>query len=427
MTKRNTKPDKKKNNKIVAPSHTKSYYRFSKDFPSVTDNEGFRDNAFIRNSPTKKASLRRRLIALFVCVFIATYIVMMLGFAVSHLPIKKNNTVTPDGVQASHILSGYNAVYLTGDVLSYSSAEILISEFKMSGVDTVVIDFKDAEGNFYFKPSIGVSNDALFKASDNAASIVKQFRDADIDVFAKMSCFADDIYARNNQDTTAYVMVTPESGSSEQVKTLWYNTGADSHAWLDPFSNEIMYYLRTVITDVAEMNVDGIIFDHAVLPTAAEADNAIFSGAFGQDKSTAEQMISFINTLNSTYINCVTGITVPSDIIINSISEKKLPSAAYSGCDFIMPDARLSLIPDNTILDNMQYKKPSVSPNEFITQYISSITTLLAESEEVNNTGVFPILETSDSTLVQISAVSASGGNSYMLYNTNMDYRILNK
>ncbi len=427
MAKLKIKTDKKKNRKIAAPSHTKSFYRFSKDFPSVTDNEGFRDNEFIRNSPAKKASLRRRLTVLFVCVFTVTYLVMMLGFAISHLPIKKSNTLTPDGVQASHILSGYNSVYLTGDVLSQSSAEILISEFKMSGVDTVVIDFKDAEGNFYFKPSIGVSNDALFKASDNAASIVKQFRDAGIRVFAKMSCFADDIYARNNQDNAAYVMVTPESGSSEQVKTLWYNTGADSHAWLDPFSNEIMYYLRTVITDVAEMNVDGIIFDHAVLPAAAETDNAVFSGAYGQEKSTAQQMISFINTLNSTYISCVTGITVPSDIIIASISEKKVPAAAYSGCDFLMPDARLSLIPDNTILDNMQYKKPSVSPNEFITQYITSLTTLLAENEEVNNISIFPILETSDSTLVQISAVSASGGNSYMLYNANMDYRILNK
>ncbi len=427
MAKRNTKTDKKKVKRISTPSHTKSYYRFSKDFPSVTDSEGFRDNEFIRNSPQKKASLKRRLIALFVCVFAFTYLFVMLGFAVSHLPIQKSNIPASDGVQSSHILGGYNAVYLTGDILSYSSAEILISEFKMSGVDTVVIDFKDAEGNFYFKPSIGVSNDALFKASDNAASIVKQFRDADITVFAKMSCFADDIYARNNQGNAAYVMVTPESGSSEQVKTLWYNTGADSHAWLDPYSNEIMYYLRTVITDVAGMNVDGIIFDHAVLPSAAETDNAVFSSAYGAEKTVREQMISFINTLNSTYINCTTGITIPSDIVISSISEKKLPHAVYSGCDFIMPDSRLSLIPDNTILDNMQYKKPSVSPSEFITQYISSLTALLSANDELNNIEVFPMLETSDNTLVQISAVSTAGGNSYLLYNTNMDYRILNK
>jgi hypothetical protein len=55
------------------------------------------------------------------------------------------------------------------------------------------------------------------------------------------------------------------------------------------------------------------------------------------------------------------------------------------------------------------------------------MNTLLSEDEKTNNINVFPILETSDSTLVQISAVSAGGGNSYMLYNTNMDYRILNK
>ena len=68
MNKKN-KNEKQKNN-VTAPrqqkkaprvSRTKGYYRFSKDFPSVTDNNGFRDNDVFVTSPAKKAALRKKL------------------------------------------------------------------------------------------------------------------------------------------------------------------------------------------------------------------------------------------------------------------------------------------------------------------------------------------------------------------------------
>ena len=61
---------KKKGSPFPQVSHTKGYYRFSKDFPSVTDSEGYRDNDLIINSPAKKTSVRRKLILLFICVFV---------------------------------------------------------------------------------------------------------------------------------------------------------------------------------------------------------------------------------------------------------------------------------------------------------------------------------------------------------------------
>lgn len=416
------KKQKRQRKMPLSPSHTKSYYRFSKDFPSVTDSEGYRDNEVIVNSPAKKASVKRRLIAVFAAVFIVTYISAMLGFAISRLPVTEKGEASDGNNQALTVLSGYNAAFLTGEVLSFSSAESIIGEFRMYGIDTVVIDFKDASGYFYFKPSLSVSSDALYKAADNADDVVRQFRDAGIDVLARIACFADDIYARNNQDKAAYVISTPESGSYQQIQKLWYNTGTDSHAWLNPYSNEVLYYLRTIITDVAALGVNGIIFDYAVLPESTESDNAVFEGSSESEQTVQEQMTSFITTLNSTYLSCETGVMIPDEIMLSSISDGTVPDIVYSGCDFIVPDARLSLMTDDTILGNMKYTKPSVSPAEFIKQYVESIYTLLTSDETLAEIDVIPMLEASDTSSIQINSVASAGGRSYIVHSEEMIY-----
>ncbi len=420
---RKNAPEKqnKRRSKPLAPSHTKGYYRFSKDFPSVTDSEGYRDNEVFVNSPAKKASLKRRLIAVFVCVFAVTYFAMMLGFAVSRIPVEEKGEVS-QGNTAITVLDGINGAVLSGETLSYNSVENIISDFRMYGIDTVVIDFKDAGGYFYFKPSLAVSGDALYKASDNAADVVRQFRDADMKVLARIACFADDIYARNNQDKAAYVITTPESGSYRQIKKLWYNTGADSHAWLNPYSNEVLYYLRTIVTDVTDLGVDGIIFDYAVLPTSAENDNPVFDGTRESEKSVQEQITSFIMTLNSTYISCETGVFIPHETMLPALTEKTIPDICYSGCDFIAPDARLSTMPDNTILGNIKYTKPSVSPAEFIKQYTEGINTLIDSDDTLADIYTVPMLEASDTSGVQINSVSSAGGNSYIVSSDEMIY-----
>lgn len=419
--KNNDEKKNKRRKQPIAPSHTKSYYRFSKDFPSVTDSEGYRDNEVFVNSPAKKASLRRRLIAVFASVFVVTYITVMLGFAVSRLPAEEKGEVS-QGNTAITVLEGFNGAILSGDTLSYNSVENIIGDFRMYGIDTVVIDFKDASGYFYFRPSLAVSGDALYKASDNAADVVRQFRDADITVLARIACFADDIYARNNQDKAAYVIQTPESGSYQQIKKLWYNTGSDSHAWLNPYSNEVLYYLRTITTDVAALGVDGILFDYVVLPDTTESDRPVFEGASESGKSVQEQITSFIVTLNSTYISCETGVFIPHEKMIPALADKTIPGICYSGCDFIVPDARLSTMPDNTILGNIKYTKPSVSPAEFIKQYTEGIHSLLASDETLAGTYIVPMLEASDSSGVQIISVASGGGSSYIVSSDTMIY-----
>lgn len=414
MAKKQTVRKKKRVRSFIFPSHTKGYYRFSKEFPSVTDSEGYRDNDLIVNSPAKKASLKRRLIALFVCVFAVTYAVTLLCFSVSKIPVIPTQESTT-GEAETKAFSGCNASYLSGEVLSYSSAESVIGDMKYLGIDTVVIDFKDASGNFYYKPSLNVANEALLMASDNAQKIVKEFRDASIKVFARFAMFADDIYARTNQSEAAYVMTAPEEGSNEQVRSVWYSGGSDSHAWLNPYSAEVQYYLRVCIQDICVMNVDGIIFDYVQMPVSAESENVMLDSAENTE-TPSEAMTSFVSLLNNNYVDCETAAVIPIDVMLEAIKSGDTPSAFMSGCDFAVPDARLSLMPDNTIIGNRQYAKAALSPKEFITDYINAAKKFSADGE--HSVRLMPLIEAEDTDDLQLSVLAAVSGDSFIMYSS---------
>ncbi len=417
MALKRTEKKKKRKHTFVAPSHTRGYYRFSKDFPSVTDSEGYRDNDLIVNSPSKKASVRRRLIALFICIFIVSFCVTTLMFTVSKVPV-----ALPDepltGEDEEKTFYGNSAIYINGSVLSMSSAERVIGNVRYHGMDTVVIDFKDAQGNFYYNPSINVAADALTNVGDNAEKIVKEFQSASIRVYARFCMFADDIYARTNQKEAAYVMTAAEDGTSGQVRTVWYNDGDDSHAWLNPYSQEVQYYLRCCVEDINNIGVDGIIFDYVSLPLSYQTAAVQFDGS--DDSAPDEAITSFINLLNNTYIDCETAVCVPVDAMLDALKTGTAPLIFGSGCDYVIPDARLSLMPENTVVGTHQYAKPSVSPVEFITEYVTSIKKLAGA--DTNSVRIMPLIEASDTSAKEISALAGVNNDSFIIYSADNNY-----
>lgn len=414
MSKKETVKKRKRTRRFLHPSHTKGYYRFSKDFPSVTDSEGYRDNDIIVNSPAKKASVRRRLIVLFICVFVVAYVASAVCFSISKLPVKETEE-SMTGSAEKIVFSGYNAAYLTGDVLSYGSAESVISKMRVLGVDTVVIDFKDAAGNFYYNPTVNVAGEALVKASENPQKIIDEFKEADISVFARFACFADDIYARTNQNEAAFVTDVTEEGSQESI---WYSEGNDSHAWLNPYSSEVQYYLRVAVEDINKMKVDGIVFDYVELPVNAKSSNVKFREQ--TDILPSSAMASFIDLLNNVYVDCSTAAVVPFDVMLDAMKTGTAPSAFLSGCDYVIPDARLSLMPENTIIGTRQYAKPHLSPSEFITDYMNGVAKFA--SGEDYAVKIIPLLEATDTSGKQLSSLAGVKGDSYIMYNAEMNY-----
>ena len=131
-------------------------------------------------------------------------------------------------------------------------------------------------------------------------------------------------------------------------------------------------------------------------------------------------MSSFIALLNSVYVDCKTAAVVPFDIMLDAMKSGNTPEAFLSGCDFVIPDARLSLMPENTTIGTRQYAKPHLSPTEFITDYMNGV--LKFASGEDYSVKIIPLLEAADTSGKQLSALAGVKGDSYIMYNAEMNY-----
>lgn len=355
-------------------SHTKGYYRFSRDFPSVTDSDGYRDNEVFVNSPAKKASGHRRLAAVCLVVFVLAFVLTTFAFTVSEQPIADTEPSTAESDAGIPAAENHFA-FLSGETLSSDSVQGILTQLKAQGVDVVVIPFKDAAGYFYFKPSVSVGNEALSKASDRAANVVKEFREAGIAVYASVSCFADDIYARNHQDEAAYVITAPASGDNDEVRSLWYNGGENSHAWLSPYSDEVIYYLTTVSQDISYLGVSGIVFTNAVYPSGQ--DGVRFSLKTDEDIGADEKAAQVIFSVSS-QVSCPTAFTVTAEMMLGAIDEATLPVIFESGCDKAFVDANIAHMPDNTRIGAKTYASPKDSAEDFLRDYEEAVHALLS-------------------------------------------------
>ncbi len=400
MSKKFFKSNKKR---ITGPkvSHTKGYYRFSKEFPSVTDSEGYRDNDIIINSPEKRTAVRRRLAFLFVCIFVISFCATALCVSISKLPVQETNEELSTQTESVPAVTLDKVLAFSGEVLSYSNCEGIISECRSTGATAVIIDFKDAQGYFYFKPSVSLSAEALSTVAENPRTIIEQLQSEGISVYASVSCFADDIYARNNQGITAYV--TSVDDLRNETQSIWYAGENGSNAWLSPFSNEVCYYLTTVIGDVAALGVDGIVFDNVALPVSAEEDNVRFALSSEYEVSVQEKIANWLSYTIST-VSCDTAFTISAAQLLSDYSKEEIPAYYSSGCDYILFDVRPSDAQKGVAIDGLQYLEPEKTPGEYITAVLTAGFEFFSANEI--DSKIITVLDDNSSLDIQLSAVS---------------------
>lgn len=403
MTDKKKNKQKIKGKRIAGPkvSYTKGYYRFSKEFPSVTDSNGFRDNNTFVNSNVKKAAVRRGLVLLFGCVFVIAFCITALCFAISDIPVEKTEKEPQTSVNTPQSQPVKKMLSYSGDTLATVGTERIVSECKTAGADTVIIELKDAQGHFYFKPSISVSAEAQATIIVNIQEIIKELKQQGLIVFASVSCFADDIYARNNQSVATYVQTAQDSPES-----IWYGGEDGANAWLSPFSNEVCYYLTTIISDVADLGVDGIVFENATLPVAAVTEDVRFSLSEGFEVSPQKKIADWIEYTVS-IINCKTAITLSSQQLIADVRSESMADNYPDGCDYVILDARPSDADKGVSISGLQYLEPERTPKE----YVSALLSLCSEKFTSTNIDMQIIAVVDNSSLVELQLSAAEEQN----------------
>ncbi len=291
------KTDKKKSpypeNGKVKIRH--SYYTFAREFPSkILPLEGKkRKNRKIR---TAKNIL---LCLFFVSLMLLSYFTVNLMTDISYTDADKltanSEAAAPEG-EADSAKSplpfgdeGIRALYMPEEKLGdrkYISS--FIKQIRRKNCNSAVIDFKNSEGKLSYTSLEETAITARVSLFDN--NTVRQaldlFEKEDIRVIARIFCFEDNAAATANPSLAVKYMDTDVN---------WIDAKADEggKSRLNPLSKDARKYLLTIIEEVLQFKVDGILLEEVSFPSGEYVSSASYPGEKkGQSRNKA--LLSFI-------------------------------------------------------------------------------------------------------------------------------------
>jgi hypothetical protein len=182
--------------------------------------------------------------------------------------------------------TSHKGIYLT----SYSAAskkkiEQIISKYKNSVLDTIVIDIKDVEGII----GIDVTNSeikkygAVRKIIPNFPELINKLHQEKIKVTVRIAVFKDARLAKKRPDLAV---------QNRFAKTPWQTKGRAE--WVDPFSEEVQDYNIRIAEYAAQNGADEIQFDYIRFPTENGSQNFTLYSHNNEDLEKYEAIENFL-------------------------------------------------------------------------------------------------------------------------------------
>ncbi len=340
------------NDSTPRASTVRSGYGFSRSFPESEKRDGFRPRA------TDSGLSKKHFAAILICVCALVFAVgltsTVVALKISQLP--KEETVTREPVRSTAV----KAMRISSSS-AFSSAAEAVNACLADGCAAVIIELKSPDGKLGFTPSVEVSADAVEPLAIAPSELAAAFRSAGIRVYAAVSCFADDIYARNNVRLAGYTESADPDDPERTVASLWYDSSESPHAWLSPGSDDVLYYLTTIISDVAESYLDGIILENLTLP-ADIPQNVNWTGLDGDPAAT---VMEFVNRLAEEFMTPI-GVCENGFTFCDYYSDGGLPPLFRTDADFFAADLRSGHTPAEARFHGLTYNTATGYPG-FIT------------------------------------------------------------
>ena len=225
-----------------------------------------------------------------------------------------------------------------------TAADYYIGLVETTHINALVLDMKTEDGLLSYRSSLSAAQDAGAVAdwADAAESAIARFKEENIYLIARISCFKDDLIPRKIHSSA---IVTSND-------ILWLDT--QYHAWLDPYSEESVTYISGVISELSALGFDEILLDHLTFPDNGRL-SLINYGA--QDEGGAGRITalsSFVDAVKQQnsdlricavmdYTTCTEGASLTTgqalsslqyslDRFIFSVPADQSMSAAYEAC-----------------------------------------------------------------------------------------------
>ena len=293
-------------------------------------------------------------------VFTASFFITDTLMGISDAEIETTNAPSTDAAPQSGN-SGTESPQTTENVPSEIKAKVgnssllsdgavldsYIQSLKSSGLNAVVINFKDENGYLYYPSSIAAvqNTDITSKSQANAAQAVKKLQASGIAVVARIYCFKDILMPRTDRTATVHYSNTD---------SLWHDNdpAKGGKPWLNPYSAAATGYLTAVVGEVKKLGVDYIMLDGVQFPNLvsglASFDGEKTSGAPKRN----QVLINFVNSCVSAAGGTPVICTMTGDAAVNGSSH------IYDGALW-NANASMFAIDITTVADNASKNYPA--------------------------------------------------------------------
>lgn len=174
------------------------------------------------------------------------------------------------------------AVFYDGDLSDSFATDRFVAMMKKKGLNRVIIDVKPESGYVVYNTDVSLAKrmGALGETPLNLEEIVIKFRNADIKVTARMSLYADNVYALNYPKEAARriekTVYTDDETGEETVETavseeVW--TDNESNSWISPYDKNNIEYAVSMIFDLSRYDIDSVMLDNVRFPTVFEGND----------------------------------------------------------------------------------------------------------------------------------------------------------
>ena len=377
----------------------KSYYTFTQKYPKYIEVE--KTGRKITPKTLKKAAVY---CAMFFAIACVSFFAVKLVINISYAPIDQQQETTQEINLNENLLSqGVKALYMPYDKLGDEEyIKDFIREIKKKNGNSVVIDFKTAEGRLCYSSmqENAIMASAALYDNDTVRRGLGLFRSAKISVIARIFCFSDNRLANADSDTAVKYMGT-------EVNWLDGSDDNGGKAWLNPYSKSVRDYLAGIVKEISSFGVGVFILEDLQFPGGENTSSATYPG----EKKTNSRNGMLTSTLSK---------------IVGALPEDALVIVSQTATDASQGNENIYY---GTLTAGKYYgvavdtsERPLSVAVDKKTDYVSVLSLYSAVAGRFQGKKVIPVIDMNEYSSSYLRAMKKIGFESFILYNENGEY-----
>ena len=376
-------------NNVQKRPKNRAVYGFRKNYPGST---GGSDYSIGESRKMQNRVRRNRVLfaVLLLVVFCISFVSVSTAIKLSKRPVSEKTQVDEAVVKAPDTLGKMKALYFNSDVFfSNETLENMLGRVRNAAADTVVIEFKTADGDLCYQSALPEAKNAY--ASENAYDNVKDFiskiKSEHIRVFALVSCF---------EDNKAATVMGDAAVLTDRLE-LWSDE-TTLRAWLNPYSQQARDYILDIITEICSLDVDGFVLTSVTFPVTSNSSLARYP---------EEAALTDRNSVIKDFISSAIERAGEREVILG-VSFDAAFGSDLSGCGgnildsearYFAPDLRAASQTEDVLFGDKLYTGSSFAEYDFVKTYYTSL-----QNQQTENVFI-PICDNAEYTLEALTDV----------------------